>query len=310
MGNLFVRGEAIGIPIEVQKTTTTPGQFVQPVQQIQPVQPVQPTQMVQTQPTQMVQTQPTQMVQTQPIQPAQMVQTSQLAQSGQNALAYSASQPAVQTSSSTSTSTSSRSISTEVSYTNPNNLYLLIDVNNLLTCLKSSKPEMDQIQNCVSLYIKGVTINSTGTSYNVTNLISNSPSVGGANTYISQTLSPQQIQQLQTSVFTAYGIPNNPINQVVVNLKNIWLMATTSGDINSAIVASIKGLSSGSGSYINVSQLGSGITVDPNGNMILPQNMQTQQNFEMVENFENLYDTKSLILIACFILYLVILARA
>ena len=86
-----------------------------------------------------------------------------------------------------------------------------------------------------------------------------------------------------------------------------------SSDINSAIISSIKGFSNISNTYINVNQSSSGITVNSSGNIINQQNSeQILQNFQLVDNFSMLNDSsnsKTIILIICIILYLIILTR-
>jgi len=214
----------------------------------------------------------------------------------QNALAYNASQP------SANQNTSSITL-----FNNPNNLYVLIDTTNLQNCIKSNNFNLTQALNCVSTYIKGVTFNSTGSNYVITNLL---PTQQNGTGYISPTLSAQQIQQLQSSIFTAYGISNNITSQLSINLNSLWSIVNTSNDITSAIASSIQGFNNSTNSYVNLSQLGAGITCDSNGNMVIPQNLTSEQNFETIEKFNTFEnDTKTIIFIVVIILYLVILAK-
>ena len=166
---------------------------------------------------------------------------------------------------------------------------------------------LTQVLNCVSTYIKGVTFNSNASNYIITNLLSTQQNGTG---YISPTLSAQQIQQLQSSVFTAYGIPNNITSQISINLNLLWSVINSSNNVASAIASSIQAFNNSTNSYINVSQLGAGITCDTNGNMLIPQNLTSEQNFEITEKFiifEN--DTHTIILIFCIIIYLIIFTR-
>jgi hypothetical protein len=84
-----------------------------------------------------------------------------------------------------------------------------------------------------------------------------------------------------------------------------------SSDINSAIIASIKGFNVLSNNYdLNAAQMIAGITIDSNGNIINPQS--SEQNFQLVDNFaivNNSPNTKTIIFIVCIILYLVLLSK-
>lgn len=214
----------------------------------------------------------------------------------QNALDYNASQ-----------TLSNSAISSEATFNNPNNLYILVDTINLQNCIKSNNMNLDQILNCVSKYIKGVTFNSNGSNYIITNLLLTQQNGTG---YIGSGLSIQQIQQLQSSIFTVYGIPNNMTSQISINLSSLWSIINSSNNIASAITSSIQGFNNKTNSYCQVSQLGTGVTSDSNGNMIIPQHLTPEQNFEMIDNFvvfEN--DGKTTILIICIIIYLIILTR-
>ena len=214
----------------------------------------------------------------------------------QNALAYNASQ-----------STLNQNMSPIATFNNPNNLYILIDTTNLQNCIKSNNMDLSQILNCVSTYIKGVGYNSNGSNYVVTNLLSTQQNGTG---FVSPMLSAQQIQQLQSSIFTAYGAPNNIASQLTINLNSLWSIINSSNNVALAITSSIQTFNSSTNSYVNVSQLGTGITCDSNGNMIIPQSLTPEQNFEVIEKFivfEN--DTKTIILILCILLYLTILIK-
>jgi hypothetical protein len=192
--------------------------------------------------------------------------------------------------------------STSLLYSDPATLCLLIDIINLQNCLKSIT-NLDQIQDCISLYIKGTMSNSIGSNYIITNLMP--VQGGGCNT--SQILSPIEIQKAQTSNFIAYNFSGRILGQFYIDYKLLWSL-TNSTDINHAISSSIKGFNSESNTYLNLNQLVSGITINSSGVIIEPKI--SEQNFELVDIFyNNLPETKTLILSVCIILYLFILSK-
>lgn len=227
---------------------------------------------------------------TQPVQPVQSVQ---------NALAYNLSrntiiQPQVN--------------SGQIVYNDPNNIYILIDVLNLQNCLQSGNSNLNQLIKCTSSYIKGMVNNNNANGYIMINLI---PIAQQGPGNINNFLSPQQKQQLQSSTFTAYSIGNAFITGQYFIDYNMLLSMANSSDINSAIIASIKGFNVLSNNYdLNAQQMIAGITIDSNGNIINPQS--SEQNFQLVDNFSilnNSSNNKTIIFIVCIILYLVLITK-
>jgi hypothetical protein len=290
-----------------------PVQAVQSVQPIQPIQPVQPVQAVQPVPvaqaTQYLPTQysPTQYSPTQyppaqysPTQypPAQATLPIQTPMPNLNSKISST----LLNSSQKAITVSQQNLPTMNIYNNPlQQNFIIVNQIALKNCILSTRPNLSNINNCILSNIKG-TNSIDDYTIKIVNLMPNN-SAG-----VSTELTQEEITNLTGSNFTAYDINNSTgFNNIKINLVGLQ-QSISSGmlDVNTSIINNIYGLDSTTNQFKPVSLIASNYTINSAGHLILSPNY---QQFQLINNYQDSNQTKTIILIVCIVLYLIIIIR-
>ncbi len=188
-------------------------------------------------------------------------------------------------------------------YNNPMQQYSIIVNNNALkNCMVSASNNISALNQCVLSYIKGThKVNDSTTE--VVNLVSNNPNMSKE---LTTTLSQNDINNLTGANLTAFNInTNGQFNNIKVDLVALQ-QSIFYGDVNNALTNNVYGYDTTTNQFKNISLLASNYTVDSSGNLTIVPNF---QNFDNIENTSTFMETKTIILIFCIILYLIIMSK-
>jgi hypothetical protein len=218
--------------------------------------------------------------------------------------------------SSTKLTTSEKSITTSQPdlaninlYNNPMQQYsIIINENALKNCVLSAGNNIPALNQCVLSYIKGThKVNDSTTQ--VVNLVSNNPNMSGE---LTTTLTQNDINSLTGTNLTAFDInTNGQFNNIKVNLKGLQETILFS-DLNKALSNNVYGYDTSSNQFKNISMIASNYTVNSSGNLSIMSNLQNFENVEKFQSFQSsnvFIETKTIILLVCIILYLIIMSK-
>ena len=197
---------------------------------------------------------------------------------------------------------SSKKIANMSTYNNSLQQYtIIVNQNALKNCIISAGSNISNMNNCILSNIRGTNKIDDYTT-TIVNLTPNNST--GSTVELTQ----DEISNLVGANFTAYDINNsNQFNNIKINLVGLQ-QAISAGilDVNTSILNNVYGFDTTNNQFKPVSIVASNYTSNSTGNLVSSPN---QQNFELLNNYQDSTQTKTIILVVCIILYLIIITK-
>lgn len=180
-------------------------------------------------------------------------------------------------------------------YNTTNNSVILIDVDKLKNCIKSSNNDIYNQKTCIINYIKSV--NDKG---QIVNLTQENNRISSQNIY-NLFLNQEQLQKAINGNFTSYNLSTGNTSMPKISINVSSLQQCFSNDAGNCITQYVKGFDDNTNNFQSLHHTQGDITVDSGGNIINPQ------NFQLVETNNNVFCSVNTFMMFLLIIYLLIL---